>query len=320
MLTRERTRSRLGLASVAVALVSTVVLGGCGSSGGTSADVERQNGPLAVASAIRPVGITRREPSGVLHRLTTNRQDSYPTWSSDGTRIAFQRQFGKQGASHLFVMDGDGSDVHQVGDAVAIGQQFAWSPDGEELVYQGIGGIWTIDLDAAEERLLYPDKDGLTHQPAWSPDGKTIALAEAGKGLIQIDAERGSSPRVLVRLPRSQAQHLYVFFDPSWSPDGRRIAFLSSDLFGTGESGRPTSLVVVNADGSSRRMLTKLGSPAGVAETVHPTWSPDGRSIAYADHLGERYGIWVVSSSGGKPRLLLEGVGWTMPSWGPAGA
>lgn len=102
-----------------------------------------------------------------------------------------------------------------------------------------------------------------------------------------------------------------------WSPDGARIAFVGQDL----EDLRTSTLWVMNADGSA---LTALTEDFGVDT---PSWSPDGQQIAFSgqqhpDPTGESsgpQGIWVVSASGGDPRLILEGDTWQDPSWAPDG-
>ena len=98
---------------------------------------------------------------------------------------------------------------------------------------------------------------------------------------------------------------------PSWSPDGQRVAFLLR-LRG-GEAGRPElhpyAVHVVSADGSDQRVLARnsLGwSP--------PTWSPDGRTLAYPNVRGD---VQVVNADGSGRRRLARN-GWS-PTWSPAG-
>jgi Tol biopolymer transport system component/ankyrin repeat protein len=104
--------------------------------------------------------------------------------------------------------------------------------------------------------------------------------------------------------------------DPVWSPDGTRIAFaavaepkdLSSDIY------------VMNADGTQRRRLTRLGTEMVAA---CPTWSPDGRRIAFFTvpwEVGAPDGIdpqlYVIDADGKNLRRLGRGIA---PSWSPDG-
>jgi len=302
-----------------VALLALACLTACGSAGGDGGSGSPENGPILVAKFGGLGGIFRRDVDGSLHSLTTNERDSFPTWSPDGRLIAFERLFGDQGASHLFVMDRDGGNVHQIGDVVTFSEQLAWSPDSKELLFAGEDGFRTVGVDGSGERVLLRDQHGLAHRPAWSPDGETIAFVRTGVGLVTVDAD-GGKERVLVRLRPLDDKHFEQFFAPAWSPDGKEVAFLRSDLAQlTAEKGNPTSLEVVNKAGGDPRVITDVGTFAASADIVHPAWSPDGTSIAFADTRGDTDGIWVVSSGGGKPRLLLEGDQYSMPSWGSAG-
>lgn len=92
--------------------------------------------------------------------------------------------------------------------------------------------------------------------PVWSPDGRSIAF-EFGPD-IYVARRDGSGRRVLVR----NAMH------PAWAPDGR-IAYTST-------RGGNLDVMVADTGGGNARRLTR---GLGVDET--PSWSPDGRRIAY---------------------------------------
>jgi Tol biopolymer transport system component len=300
-------------AGVATMLLLAVAFSACGSSAPT-ATKRQENGPIVVAASggSRPPGIYRLDPDRTLRRLTTGEHDVFPTWSRDGSQIAFMRIFTTDGMYKLFVMNRDGGEPRAAGEIRTSGQ-FSWSADGETFAYDGDGGIRMVGIDGAGDRLLYRSEN--THEPAWSPDGNTLVFGESPKGLVVVDADGGSA-RTVVETPSGGADDIYILVEPTPSPDGRRIAFIERKI------GLPDpnagSLVVVNADGSGRRTVTKLGSYGGSSYLVRPTWSPDGRIIAFTDKRGKRYGIWTVPSSGGEPHLLLEGRSWEMPSWGPA--
>jgi hypothetical protein len=95
-----------------------------------------------------------------------------------------------------------------------------------------------------------------------------------------------------------------------WSPDGGRLVlFHSSPSWSSG-----AEIQIINADGSGRR--TVLSLPGGWNDLFgsgHPTWSPDGRQIAYA--LGGH--IHVMNADGSNPRKITSGPGiYSAPAWG----
>lgn len=302
--------SRLGaIAAVVLALGSS-----CGSST-TSQGEKAENGPIAVSSFVEPnAGISLREVDGTVRNLTNEPRDSFPVWSTDGSKIAFERGLGGEGTAHLFLMSSDGSDLHQVGDVTVFADQIGMSPDGDQLVYEGDGGIRTIGTDGSGDTLVYASEN--VRQPAWSPDGERIVFVKTGEGIITISAGGGSAKVVVQHRPADNVG-VYVFSGPTWSSDGKRIAFVQKNLIGDLAMKKPSgTLEVVNPDGTGRRVVAKTFSAQ--PELIRPAWSPDGRSIAFADSRDEQYGIWVVSTNGGKPRLLLEGIGYATPSWARA--
>ena len=105
--------------------------------------------------------------------------------------------------------------------------------------------------------------------------------------------------------------------DADWSPDGSRIVFdrtydcaASLDLC--------SAIWVVNADGSGEKRLTSANAKS-VVSAVAPTWSPDGRRIAYV-LLNDRGGhLWVMDADGSAQRRVTRVGDAEEPAWAPDG-
>ncbi len=93
---------------------------------------------------------------------------------------------------------------------------------------------------------------------------------------------------------------------PAVSPDGARLAYLKRNT----ESGGVDLMVLALGGGEPVTLAT------GVEGSEFPTWSPDGRFVAYA--AGSPLRVWVVSAAGGNPRAVSP-PGGDYPVWSPDG-
>jgi hypothetical protein len=194
-----------------------------------------------------------------------------PTWSPDGSKIAFASN--RDGKWTLFVMEADGSWLTPLTRGTGSDDRPAWSPDGARIAFEsdrdGDFDIYLMNSDGSDAVNL-TDRPTYDRAPAWSPDGTRIVF-ESDSGLFVINAN-GTRLRRLTQLSTDKS--------PAWSPDGRRILFT-----------RGTTLHVVNLEGAFHRSLNVTGDGA--------RWAPDGNRIVFSN-----WSLFVINADGSGLRNL----------------
>src|SRR5204862_126334 len=180
-----------------------------------------------------------------------------PTWSPDGTKIAYTTWPNQ--TSDIFVMNADGTGAHDVTNTPrAQDTQASWSSAGIAFAhFEGFGAqIWVMNANGTKKRPLTSTGSWNVH-PTWSPDGKKIAYAakRSGEDDVYVLDLRTHRERRVARAAES----------PSWSPDGRWIAY-----DGYGPDSIATDICLVRPDGKGRKQLTHT-----LSDNRAPAWSPD---------------------------------------------
>jgi len=143
--------------------------------------------------------------------------------------------------------------------------------------------------------------------PVLSPDGAKIAYCSSRDDIysqIYVVNSDGSDPKRITNIRTGDAG------GPAWSHDGKKIAFYAFAL--TNPSRNP-EIWVMDADGSNQKRLVDHG--------LDPTWSPDGRQIAFASKRDGPFQIYVMNADGSNARRLTKhNAEDANPAWAPDGA
>jgi WD40-like Beta Propeller Repeat len=167
-----------------------------------------------------------------------------PSLSPDGHRLAFLHSAADDGRYDVWTTDATStSDVAEQVTAVRKVSFVAWSPKGDWLAYikdwsdeTAEGKIVLVRPNGDDEQLL-----GAGDQPAWAPDGKTLAFVHGGN--LWTVARDGSQRRLLTRNGEA----------PAWSRDGKQVAFMREENCGRAECKERAFLVF--ADGNEPRSV-----------------------------------------------------------------
>ncbi len=131
-------------------------------------------------------GIWVMRADGKNPHAITNRDDIDPTWSPDGSMIAFASS--RSGERQLYIMNANGSNVTQMTDLNNMGGRSTWSPDGKRIAFyrgsEGDHNIFVVDVSTKEVTRLTSGGDNLG--PSWSPDGNWIAFTSFRDGNNEI--------------------------------------------------------------------------------------------------------------------------------------
>jgi Tol biopolymer transport system component len=221
---------------------------------------------------------TRR---GVLSRFTTTAgEDIFPSWSRNGTRIAFTSNRG--GGFALYQKATTGPDPETLLLAASPEETFAsdWSPDGRTVLFQRRSektgwDLWTLPVasGASASPMIQTDADERDAQ--LSPDGELVAYAAntSGRYEVYVQPFPASGPGAQVSVSGGAQLR--------WRPDGRELFYIALD------SGRLVAVPVrAAADGG--------GVDLGVATTLFPmnvghvlSGGPNPEYISSAD--GQRF-------------------------------
>jgi TolB protein len=236
-----------------------------------------------------------------------------PSISPDGAWVVFESD--SASFRDLYRIGRDGQGLRRLTDDPEGNFEPAVSPDGEHIAFvssrDGNAEVYRMRADGSgEQRLTAFHRDDVS--PRWSQDGRWIAFVSSREGDDRIFLMRpdGTGQRKLNRegdTPESASMADLQEGDLAWSPDGQRIAHTTRE-----RSGR-TRIWVTDVDTGERTPLTD-----GASRDEMPTWSPDGRYLAFVSDRDGDPELYLMRADGTAPTRLTRapGADW-LPRWVP---
>jgi len=232
-----------------------------------------------------------------------------PAFSPSGGQIAFTSYM--RGNPDIYVSSSSGATrAKKIAGYNGMNTGAAFSPDGTKIAAtlskDGNPEIYLINASDGSIIKRLTDNRYIDTSPAWSPDGAEIAFVsnrEGGPQIFVMRADGGGQRRVSTVGNWNQT--------PSWCPRARTriIAYTARD-----DTSSRFDIVTVDLQRGSK--MTRITQGQGNNE--EPTWSPNGRVLAFTSDRPGGAGIYLGNADGtGEHRLVYKGSG-TSADWGPA--
>ncbi|MGH8283961.1 MAG: Tol-Pal system beta propeller repeat protein TolB [Gammaproteobacteria bacterium] len=259
---------------------------------------------LSVLTSPQGLRWTAHKISDLIYQKLTGQRGAF------ATRIAYVEVSGKGGKdSHysLAVADSDGANPQTVFESNEPIMSPDWSPDGKYLAYVSFekqrAAIYLQNIYTGRRELL-SERPGLNSAPAFSPDGRSLALvlsSSPGNPDIYI---MDLATHTLRRITTSDA----IDTEPTWSPNGHNLYF-------TSDRGGSPQIYKASLSGGSPQRITFDGNYNARARI-----SPNGQTLAMVHRESGQLHISVMNLNTGALLTLTNGDLDKSPSFAPNGS
>ena len=236
--------------------------------------------------------------------LTSNEPIISPSWSPDGTKVAYVSFESKKPVVYVHDLVAGRRTVisNQKGNNSAP----AWSPDGRHVAVSlsrdGNTQVYLVNADGSGLRRL-SRSSAIDTEPSFSPDGRYIYFTSDRGGAPQIyrmsvdGEEAGAAQRVTVKGNYNTS--------PRVSPDGKLLAYISR----VGGAFRLYTQDLSNGD---------VNALTDTSNDESPSFAANGKFILYATRVGGKSVLAAVSTDGRTRQVLSLQAGEVRePAWGP---
>ncbi len=258
-----------------------------------------------------------------------------------GSKIAFVRKASR--GHQIRTMNFDGTEVRNLTSDATLHLLPAWSPSGYWLAYTSYAkrnpDLWVTSTKSSKNKprrsVRISSQKGMNTGASWSPDGSQFAITLSKDGNPNIYIIRADNGSIVRQLTKSRA----IDTSPAWSPDGKKIAFVSDrqgnpQIFIVSANGGRAARVSFNGNYNSAptwsprkdesvlayttridgkfdivtlnvrtQTMTRITQNQGTNE--EPSFSPNGRAIAFVSRRKTGSGIYVTPATGSGPQFLI---------------
>ena len=170
------------------------------------------------------------------------------------------------------------------------------SPSGQRAAFAARGEIFTVPAEKGDLRDITNTTDIVERDPAWSPDGKSIAYFsdESGEYALHIRDQNGLGEARKIDLGKPPT----FFYSPKWSPDSRKLAYTDKRL----------NVWYVDVE---KKVPVHIDSDTYTdpAHGLQVAWSPDNRWLAYTRQLKSHlHAVFAYSLEQNKTFQLTDGM------------
>lgn len=263
-------------------------------------------------------------------------RDTDPAPSPDGKWIAFASDRCGHGASQIYLMPADSGAARQLtheADSMRATTP-TWAPDGRSLLFVSTRdrryNIYSIPLEGGEAREM-SKMPGSHRFGVYSPDGKKIAFYSNrlrpgelyGFNIYVMNSSGETIDDLAKQITNGKGSPGH----PTWSPDGNWLAFVSKEYDSLKQNTMQGNILFaryhvykVPASGGKEIRLTSGAVDGQSVEDTWPSWSPDGKWIAFGRQYGSKVNVWLLEVATNKTFPLTTAGNCSKPTWSHDGS